>query len=67
MKLGNGLKCCTLFRTPKKKRLYVQAATGGVESRIVKDNVSDIMEKGWVNVAFILTLRPKGKIKPVFN
>jgi hypothetical protein len=46
MKIGKGLKCSPQFRTPKKKSLYVQAATGGVESCIVKDNVTDIMNKG---------------------
>ena len=46
MKIGNGLNCSPRFRTPKKKSLYVQAATGGVESCIVKDNVIVIMKKG---------------------
>lgn len=45
MKISNGLKCSPRFRTPNKKRLYVQAATGRVASCIVK-YVSDIMEKG---------------------
>jgi hypothetical protein len=45
----------------------VQAATGYVESCIVKDNVIAIMKKGRVNVAFILMQRLKGKIKPVLN
>jgi hypothetical protein len=40
---GTAMKTCFLrFRTPKKKSLYFQAATGGME----KKNVIDNMEKG---------------------
>ena len=46
MKIGDGLKCSPRFRTPNNKSRYVRAATGGVESCIVKYNVIDLMEKG---------------------
>jgi hypothetical protein len=62
MKIGNDLQCYPRFRTPNNKSRYVRAATGGAESCIAKDNVIDLMEKGWVNIAFILRQRLKGKL-----